>query len=95
MSNLCILCEKPLRKELDGSVMHQECWTVADTDREEHAKIDWSKYDTGCDCCNCDICRVGDLARHYCYRLHGPAQIGKVTCQYCPEVDENGKYIFD
>lgn len=77
----CLICKQPLKDSIRA--MHSKCWKNVDTNSKLHETIDFSKLYTGCDCCNCDICRLtSSNIKHYCFRIYGPTPF-EIKCRWC------------
>jgi hypothetical protein len=71
----------------DCHTCNGDCQFINDKNNPDIVFIDFGKLDTGCDNCNTDICRLGDI--HYgefCYFQTGPRLMTmKKDCKCCPK----------
>ena len=87
----CLLCASPLESN-SMRACHKECWAKWDQDPNffpESKNIDWEKYNTGCECCCTDICRLS-VKHKECFRIFGPkfSDGREYSCEYCPSNDD-------
>lgn len=87
----CFFCKETLEDEDGDSIFHwiyKKCWIhVRDHVEVEIIGIKYADYDTGCDNCNTDICRLDKQwhDEHECYWYTGPRLMENkpYSCKCC------------